>query len=224
MFNRIARTYDLLNDCMTGGMHRRWKRQACQALGLKPGDSVLDVCTGTGDLAAMLSDIVGRQGHVTGIDFSSEMLQVARQRFLDRSNVTWVQGDALALPFDDNRFDGAIISFGLRNVASVPQALAEMVRVVKPGGWVVNLDTASDCKNPLFWWYFSTVMPLFGRLFARDQQAYQYLCHSTQTFETPRQVEQLMQECSLSSTKIVYLGFGSVSLQAGQKNPRQESV
>jgi demethylmenaquinone methyltransferase / 2-methoxy-6-polyprenyl-1,4-benzoquinol methylase len=217
MFNRIAKTYDLLNDCMTAGMHRHWKKQACRALNLKPGDSVLDVCTGTGDLAAILSGMVGRDGKVTAIDFSEEMLEIARDKYKNIDNISWVQGDALALPFEDNQFDGVIVSFGLRNVASVPGALAEMARVVRPGGWVVNLDTASDCKNPLFWFYFSTVMPLLGKLVAGDYTAYQYLCRSTQTFETPEQIAAHLRQFGLNHNRIIYLALGSVSYQAGCK-------
>ncbi len=217
MFNRIAKTYDLLNDCMTGGMHRIWKQQACQALQLKPGQRVLDVCTGTGDLASYLSTLVGPQGQVTGIDFSAQMLHVARKRFGHIPQIDWIQGDALALPFEDNCFDGCIISFGLRNVSSVEQALSEMARVTRPGGWVINLDTASDCKNPLFWLYFSTIMPLLGKLLARDQQAYQYLCRSTQSFAPPPQLAQTLSGLGLQDVEIVYMGFGSVSYQRGQK-------
>lgn len=217
MFNRIAKTYDVLNDCMTGGMHRQWKAQACKALQLKPGGRVLDVCTGTGDLAAMLSGLVGETGQVEGIDFSEEMLAVAQKRFAQVGNIKWCQGDALALPYEDNRFDGAIISFGLRNVMDIEKALAEMVRVVRPGGWVVNLDTASDCKNPLFWLYFSKIMPLLGRVLAGDTQAYQYLCRSSKTFATPSQIQQLLHHLGLQNTAVRYFGLGSVSFQAGQK-------
>ncbi len=217
MFNRIARTYDLLNDCMTGGMHRLWKRQACHALQLQPGDAVLDVCTGTGDLANILSGLVGKDGQVSAIDFSSEMLAIAKQRFPHASNIQWIQGDALALPFEDATFKGAIISFGLRNVASVEQALSEMVRVVQPGGWIINLDTASDCKNPLFWLYFSFVMPLLGKVLAQDKKAYEYLCRSTQTFATPAEIQDILRRLGLTESHIRYFSLGSVAYQASRK-------
>lgn len=217
MFNRIARTYDFLNDCMSGGMHRLWKQQACKALCLEPGSTVLDVCTGTGDLAAILAQMVGPAGQVYAVDFSQAMLEVARKRFAHIPNITWVYGDALALPFEDNRFDGAIISFGLRNVASVEKALGEMVRVIKPQRWVVNLDTASDCKNPLFWFYFSVIMPFLGQLFSSDPTAYRYLCQSTRMFETPSEITAHLIQHGLVNTQIRYFGFGGVSYQAGLK-------
>ncbi len=217
MFNRIAKTYDLMNDCMTGGLHRQWKIKACKALQLQPGNTVLDVCTGTGDLAAVLSKIVGRDGLVTGIDFSESMLAIAQNRFSNLANIHWVQGDALVLPFNDNQFHGSIISFGLRNVASVHQALSEMIRVTRPGGWVVNLDTTSDCKNPLIWFYFSSLMPRLGKILSRDPKAYQYLFQSTQTFETPAIIQSYLEEMGLIHTQKIALGFGSVSIQIGQK-------
>jgi demethylmenaquinone methyltransferase / 2-methoxy-6-polyprenyl-1,4-benzoquinol methylase len=217
MFNRIAGTYDLLNDCMTGGMHRWWKQQACRSLKLQPGDTVLDVCTGTGDLAFILSKIVGPQGQVVALDFSEEMLAIAHKRFSKAANITWVQGDALNLPFETDRFQGAIISFGLRNVSSVPQTLSEMARVIRPGGRVVNLDTASDCQNPLFWLYFSKVMPALGRILSQDQDAYRYLCQSARTFETPAGIAAHLQELGLLETHIQRFALGSVSLQSGIK-------
>ena len=220
MFNRIAPTYDRLNDWMTLGLHRTWKRKACEALQLKPGDSVLDVCTGTGDLAATLAQQVGPIGQVTALDFSSEMLAIAQNRFLENAMhapIQWTQGDALALPFENETFHGAVISFGLRNVANVQQALSEMARVVKPGGWVVNLDTASDCANPLFWLYFSKIMPLLGRFLARDEQAYGYLCQSTQQFETPITLISYFQNVGLCQNRLFRFGLGSVAMQVGQK-------
>lgn len=219
MFNRIAPTYDFLNDCISMGMHRMWKNRACDALRLKPGDRVLDICTGTGDLANLLLKYVGPSGQVTGLDFSEEMLAVARQRFSKPANLDFVQGDALNLPFEDNRFDGAIVSFGLRNVADIGLAIEEMARVVKPGGWVVNLDTAPNPSLPGYWFYFSTVMPIIGRLFSMDAKAYKYLSESTRNFLTPDQLKALFAEKGLQPVLMTPLAFGSVSIQAGQKQP-----
>lgn len=217
MFNRIAPTYDLLNDCISFGMHRQWKRQACKMLCLQPGAQVLDVCTGTGDLTALLRQHVGTTGTVVGIDFSEEMLTVARKRFSNTQNVTFQQGDALALPLETNRFDGAIVSFGLRNVADISQAVAEMVRVIKPGGWVVNLDTAPNPSLPGYWFYFSKVMPLLGRLLSMDPTAYGYLSSSTRSFLEPPELAALFKAQGLVNVSIRPLAFGSVSVQAGQK-------
>jgi demethylmenaquinone methyltransferase / 2-methoxy-6-polyprenyl-1,4-benzoquinol methylase len=217
MFNRIAPTYDLLNDCISMGMHRRWKQQACRLLQLKPGSSVLDVCTGTGDLVGLLARQVGSQGKVVGLDFSDEMLSIACKRFAQISQANFQPGDAMALPFTENQFEGAIISFGLRNVIDVQKTLSEMVRVVKPGGWIVNLDTCPTPKLPGYWFYFSQVMPRIGKFLSMDPTAYQYLSHSTQSFLTPTALQQCFQALGLEHVKSQTLAFGAVSLQAGQK-------
>ncbi|MDX2084227.1 MAG: bifunctional demethylmenaquinone methyltransferase/2-methoxy-6-polyprenyl-1,4-benzoquinol methylase UbiE [Candidatus Melainabacteria bacterium] len=218
MFNRIAKRYDYLNDAISFGMHRGWKRAACRALQLQPGDSVLDVCTGTGDLIQYLLPQVGPSGRVVGVDFSESMLEVARQRFAHQSQVVQLlQGDALQLPLDSNAMDGAVVSFGLRNVVDVAQAIAEMTRVVRPGGWVVNLDTCPDPAFPLFGWYFRHVMPCFGQLFGRDRQAYQYLFESTQTFLSPEALCQSFEQAGLRAVSARRLALGSVALIAGQK-------
>lgn len=221
MFNRIAGTYDSLNACISMGFHKSWKKQACRQLQLPSGGRALDVCTGTGDLIDYLLPLVGPQGQVEGLDFSEKMLDVARERFARQANVNTninlVQGDALALPYPDHTFDGAIISFGLRNVTNIPQALAEMHRVIKPGGWMVNLDTCPTPKLPGMNFYFSKIMPIIGGLLAKDQQAYQYLSESTRHFLTPAQLKSAFEQAGCVNVISQTLMLGSVSLQAGQK-------
>lgn len=217
MFDRIAGRYDTLNDWISMGFHRQWKRQACQKLHLKPGDRVLDVCTGTGDLVAYLLPLVGSRGQVEGLDFSENMLQQARVRYRHASNVHFQQGDAMALPYADQTFDAAIISFGLRNVIHIPQALAEMHRVLKPGGWMVNLDTCPTPKLPGMDFYFSKVMPKIGALLAKDEQAYRYLSESTRNFLTPCELSAAFTGVGCQPVSSQTLMLGSVSLQAGQK-------
>jgi demethylmenaquinone methyltransferase/2-methoxy-6-polyprenyl-1,4-benzoquinol methylase len=216
MFDRIAGTYDRLNDWISLGFHKSWKRLACQKLQLKPGGRVLDVCTGTGDLISYLLPLV-KDGQVVGLDFSEKMLALARERFRDNPRVKLTQGDALALPFEDNTFDGAIISFGLRNVVDIPKALQEMHRVIKPGGWMVNLDTSPQPFLPGMKFYFSKVMPLIGGVLAQDQQAYRYLSSSTDSFLTPAQLKAAFEATGCRNVSSQTLMLGSVSLQAGQK-------
>ncbi len=217
MFDRIAGSYDLLNDCISMGFHKGWKHVACAKLQLPLGGSALDVCTGTGDLVRTLLPLVGSGGRLEGLDFSENMLAVARQRFEGVPNVQFTQGDALALPYADNTFDGAIISFGLRNVTDIPQALREMQRVIKPGGWMVNLDTAPKPFIPGMRFYFEKIMPLIGGALARDQQAYSYLSSSTKHFLTPAQLKAAFEATGLTNVTSQTLMLGSVSLQAGQK-------
>jgi demethylmenaquinone methyltransferase/2-methoxy-6-polyprenyl-1,4-benzoquinol methylase len=232
MFDAIAPRYDLLNDVISLGMHRAWKQKACRLLQLKPGDRVLDVCTGTGDLAGILADIVGEHGQVIGLDFSEDMLRQARQRFSQRPNLEWLQGDALYLPFKTANvapsadasgafaegFDAAIISFGLRNVADIPKALSEMRRVVKsgkPGGRVICLDTVPNPGLPGFRWYFRHVMPILGKLLSPSQAAYGYLNASTEGFLSPAELKRAFEAAGFSNVETHFVGFGAAAITMG---------
>ena len=217
MFDRIAGTYDRLNDWISLGWHHRWKRVACEKLQLSPGSRVLDVCTGTGDLIAHLLPLVGEQGQVDGLDYSPHMLAIARKRFGHYANVTLIRGDALALPYADNTFDGAMISFGLRNVADIPRALAEMHRVIKPGGRMVNLDTAPQPGISGIGWYFSLIVPMMGGFFSGDRKAYRYLSESTRCFLTPKELVSAFKATGCQQVQSQALMLGAVSLQAGRK-------
>lgn len=217
MFNRIARTYDLLNDCISFGMHRLWKRRACRLLALSPGDRVLDVCTGTGDLTGYLLKHVETAGEVVGLDFSEDMLAIGQKRFGHHDNVRFVPGDAMALPFEDGCFDGAIVAFGLRNVTDIQRAVDEMARVVKPGGWIINLDTNPKPNIPGFWLYFSVIMPLIGRLFSMDASAYHYLSRSTRNFLPPEALKQVFERAGLTQVESRGWMLGMASMQRGRK-------
>jgi demethylmenaquinone methyltransferase/2-methoxy-6-polyprenyl-1,4-benzoquinol methylase len=217
MFDGIAARYDLLNDCISFGLHRAWKREACHRLALPLGASVLDICTGTGDLIAYLRPMVGEKGRVEGLDFSSDMLAQARQRFGNADNLRFTQGDAQALPYPDNYFDGVIISFGLRNMTNLPLALAEMHRVLKPGGRMVSLDTCPTPKMPLMNFYFTHIMPRIGALLAGNQGAYRYLAESTRHFLTPDQLQAAFEEGGCHAVESRPLMWGLASLQVGIK-------
>lgn len=217
LFDRIARRYDWLNDCISFGMHRGWKRKACAVLNLQPGQSVLDVCTGTGHLIDYLKTHVGPEGSVVGLDFSAKMLEVARAKFGKASHIKLVQGDALALPFADNTFNGAIMAFGLRNVDNPALALSQMQRVIQPGATLVILDTCSTPVLPGFWLYFGKLMPLLGRFLGKDQQAYEYLYQSTRQFLSPQALCNLALEQGLLNPQAQRLAFGTVTLLSAQK-------
>lgn len=217
MFNRIAGRYDLLNDCISFGMHRLWKRSAVDMLQVQPGDQILDVCTGTGDMVKYLLPKVTKDGKVVGVDFSEDMLAVARERFEGTPHAEFIQGDALKLDIPNNTMDGAMISFGLRNVVDIPGCIREMTRVVKPGGWVVNLDTCPDPKMPGYWFYFNNVMPLVGKALSLDPNAYKYLSESTQHFLSPTELEAVFQEAGLQTVQHKTHSFDSVAAVAGQK-------
>jgi demethylmenaquinone methyltransferase/2-methoxy-6-polyprenyl-1,4-benzoquinol methylase len=217
LFNRIAKRYDVLNNIISLGLHWGWKRHAVASLHLQQGQHALDVCTGTGDLLGLILPYVGEVGQVTGLDFSEEMLSVAKKRYHDTSNLTLVQGDAMHLPFANDAFNASIISFGLRNVADIRQTIAEMIRCTKTGGRLINLDTAPLSHFPGFAWYFKHVMPRFGEMLAGDKEAYQYLQASTEAFESPEGLKALFEDLGLVDVRIERLGLGSVAMIVGTK-------
>ena len=217
LFDRIAGHYDGLNQCISLGFHHGWKQKTVEALALRPGDTVADICTGTGDLAQHLLPRIGPQGRVIGVDFSREMLHHAEKRFANVPNVQWHQGDALDLPLADNSVDASLICFGLRNVEDIPKALAEMVRITRPGGRIAVLDTIPNPPLPGYRFYFGTLMPLMGALFANDRAAYTYLFTSTQAFDPPELLAQHCQTLALADIQVERLMLGSVVLLVAQK-------
>jgi len=221
-FDRIAFRYDLANDVISFGMHRLWKDRALKVLQVKKGGTYLDVCCGTGDLALKLAKLVGNKGKVVGVDFSPKMLETARvrsiSRDLDSAAIEWLEGDAQNLPFEDGTFDGAIISFGLRNLTDLPRGLFEMARVVKPRGRVVNLDLGHPTMpifTPLYFAFFRHVVPLIGQIIQNDKTAYTYLPTSLDTYPKPDGITDMFQSAKLVDVLYEPLALGSVALHHG---------
>jgi demethylmenaquinone methyltransferase/2-methoxy-6-polyprenyl-1,4-benzoquinol methylase len=224
-FERIARRYDLTNDCISMGMHRMWKRAAVYELAARHNGSYLDVCCGTGDLALTIAREVGGDGKVTGLDFSGNMLEVARnrgERAVTAGRVTceleWKQGDAQDLPFADNTFDGAIISFGLRNLTDLQAGLNQMARVVRRGGHVINLDLGDPTMpvfTPAFNAYFRYIVPIIGEVLQRDRKAYTYLPESRNTYPKPEALTTMFELAGLKDVRWIPLAFGSVAMHVG---------
>ena len=184
MFDRIAGVYDVMNSVMTAGLHHRWRRRAADLANAGAGDRVLDVATGTGDLAVELASRVGPGGEVVGSDFSQEMLTRARRK---APGLRFEWGNALDLPYATDSFAAATVGFGARNFSDLDRGLAEMARVVKPGGRVVVLEITTPEKPPLstfFRLWFDRVVPLIGRL-TGQQEAYGYLPSSVRRFPAP---------------------------------------
>jgi demethylmenaquinone methyltransferase/2-methoxy-6-polyprenyl-1,4-benzoquinol methylase len=227
-FDRIASRYDLTNDAISLGMHHLWKQRAVHELQLKPAGSYLDVCCGTGDLTLRIAKNLGQEGDVVGLDFSPNMLRVAEQRAAssaghERSRVKFQQGDALNLPFDDDTFDGAIVSFGLRNVTNYQQGINEMTRVVKLGGKVINLDLGKSqvpIFSQLFAFYFGRIVPLIGHALQSDKQAYTYLPQSNTTYPDPQGISHIFETAGLKNVKYISLALGSVALHVGTVEPK----
>lgn len=219
MFDRIAGFYDVMNSVMTAGLHHGWRRRAVDLARVGPGDRVLDVATGTGDLALELARRVAPGGAVIASDFSQEMLAHARRKATDTPvPVTFEWANAMALPYADGEFAAATVGFGARNFSDLDQGLREMARVVRPGGTVVVLEITTPTRPPLSTFYrlwFDRVVPVIGKL-AGDPQAYEYLPNSVKRFPDPRALAARMDACGLDVRYILTAG-GIIALHAGTK-------
>jgi demethylmenaquinone methyltransferase/2-methoxy-6-polyprenyl-1,4-benzoquinol methylase len=204
-----------MNSVMTVGLHHRWRRRAADLAALQAGGSALDVATGTGDLAIELRRRVGPAGEVIGSDFSEQMLQRARVKAPD---VRFELGDALALDYPDDRFDAATVGFGARNFADLERGIAEMARVVRPGGRVVILEITTPTRPPLstfFRIWFDHLVPALGRL-AGDPDAYSYLPRSVKRFPGPRELAATMERCGLTSIRWLLTAGGIIAIHVGE--------
>jgi demethylmenaquinone methyltransferase/2-methoxy-6-polyprenyl-1,4-benzoquinol methylase len=214
MFDRIARVYDRMNSVMTAGMHHRWRSRAADLARVGPGDRVLDVATGTGDLAIELRRRVGPQGSVVGVDFSETMLELARGK---APEIDFQAGTALALEHPADSFAAATVGFGARNFSDLRAGLAEMARVVRPGGRVVVLEITTPQKPPLSWFFrawFDRVVPALGR-FAGDPDAYSYLPSSVRRFPGPRELGAELAGVGLTEVGWVLTAGGIIALHHG---------
>ena len=218
MFDRIAPRYDLLNRAMTCGIDGRWRAAAAAAADVCCSDRALDCCSGTGDLAFALEERVTDRGRVVGLDFSPRMIARAQQKAAARgSSVEFQVGDALNLPFADNHFDGATVAFGIRNVADLDRALAEMTRVVRPGGRVVILEITTPRRLRAFYrLWFDRVVPQLGRLLGRDGAAYRYLPASVRRFPEPPALAARMAHSGLTDVRWRLFAAGIVALHYGR--------
>jgi demethylmenaquinone methyltransferase / 2-methoxy-6-polyprenyl-1,4-benzoquinol methylase len=223
MFDRIAGRYDLLNSLMTAGLHHRWRQRAAERTELRPGDAALDVCCGTGDLALELATRVLPSGHVIGCDFSEPMLDLARDKAAGRGipRVRFEWADALALPYDEDRFDAATVGFGVRNLSDLDCGLREMSRVLRPGGRLVILEITQPTRPPLSTFYslwFDRLVPLLGTL-AGDADAYSYLPESVRSFPSPRGLAEKMHAAGLRGVRWTVLAGGIIAIHSGVKEP-----
>jgi len=215
MFDRIARVYDLMNSVMTVGLHHRWRERAADRAAVGPGDRVLDVATGTGDLAIELSRRVVPGGEVVGTDFSDRMLELARAK---APGIAFEQANALELPYDDGSFDAATVGFGARNFSDLARGLSEMARVVRPGGRVVVLEITTPSRPPLSWFYrlwFDRLVPLMGRA-AGDPDAYSYLPNSVRRFPDARGLAAAMAAVGLVNVRWLLTAGGIIAIHAGE--------
>lgn len=218
MFNRIAGRYDLMNRLMTLGRDQAWRRYVVAQAAVPPGGRLLDVATGTGDIAFQaLAQDAGVEA--VGVDFAAEMLRTGRRRSAGQ-HVCWCQGDALALPFPDASFDAVTSGYLLRNVGDIAGALQEQLRVVRPGGRIVALDTTPPPRNwlrPLIRFHLRTVIPLLGRLVAGDAAAYTYLPASTEAFYSAADLANMMSATGLEDVGYRTFMLGTIAVHAGRR-------
>lgn len=223
VFASVAERYDVMNDLMSFGIHRLWKRVTVELAGLRPGQQVLDLAGGTGDLAGLFCPHVGATGQVTLADINGEMLRVGRDRLADRGlldQVRFVQANAEALPWAANRFDCVTIGFGLRNVTHKERALAEMWRVLKPGGRLLILEFSQPIwpgLKPLYDVYSFTVLPALGQWIANDSESYRYLAESIRVHPDQETLKQMMITAQFEQCAYFNLTGGIVALHRGYK-------
>jgi demethylmenaquinone methyltransferase/2-methoxy-6-polyprenyl-1,4-benzoquinol methylase len=223
VFHSVASRYDLMNDLMSGGIHRIWKRFTIELSGVRKGNAVLDIAAGTGDLAARFADIVGPEGRVVLADINDSMLKVGRDKLLDngrQGNLEFVQADAQFLPFPDDSFDCITIAFGLRNVTDKDTALRSMLRVLKPGGRLLVLEFSKP-ENELLGKAYDTysfhILPLMGRLVANDSDSYQYLAESIRMHPDQDTLKEMMEDAGFISCEYHNMTGGVVALHKGIK-------
>jgi len=223
VFHSVAAKYDLMNDVLSGGLHRLWKRFTIELSSVRPGNRVLDIAGGTGDLTRKFSSIVGPTGEVVLADINDSMLKVGRDRLLDKGvagNVQFVQADAEKLPFPDNHFDVVTIAFGLRNVTHKDEALRSMLRVLKPGGRLLVLEFSkpkSELLSKVYDQYSFKFLPLMGKLVANDAESYRYLAESIRMHPDQETLKGMMATAGLVQCRYYNMTGGIVALHVGIK-------
>ncbi|MDQ6719979.1 MAG: ubiquinone/menaquinone biosynthesis methyltransferase [Candidatus Dormibacteraeota bacterium] len=214
MFDRIARRYDLVNTVLSGGTDAGWRRRAARTTGLAAGGSALDVACGSGKLTAQLARLAGPKGRVVGIDFSPQMLEVARR---DNPGIEFVEGDALKLPFDDASFDASTIAFGLRNLAEPIRGLREMLRVVRRRA--VVLEFVRPPTGPVgsaYRLYLRTLLPAVGGALSGQPSAYRYLSDTVDSYRTPAELQAMAAAAGWNHVSYVGLAMGTVGIVSGE--------
>ena len=223
VFTSVASRYDLMNDLMSFGVHRLWKRWFTATSGVREGDAVLDLAGGTGDIAASLVPLVGERGVVVIGDINAAMLRVGRDRLLDRGfvrNLSYAQLNAESLPFPDSSFDAVTIAFGLRNVTDKDVALREMQRVLRPGGRVLILEFSSvqsQILKPLYDFHSFKVLPRLGAMIAGDAESYQYLAESIRRHPDQATLKAMMESAGFARVDVRNLSAGIVAIHRGYK-------
>lgn len=223
VFHSVAAKYDIMNDLMSFGIHRLWKRFTIDAAAVRPGNKVLDLAGGTGDLTKKFSEIVGSEGQVVLADINDSMIKVGREKLHNQGyvgNIEYVQANAEALPFADNTFDLVTIAFGLRNVTNKDKALASIFRVLKPGGRLLVLEFSKpqqEWLNKAYDFYSFNILPTMGQVIANDKDSYQYLSESIRMHPDQETLQGMMEDVGFEQVSYHNLTGGIVALHKGFK-------
>ena len=223
VFHSVAAKYDMMNDLMSGGVHRLWKRFTIELSAARPGQTILDIAGGTGDLAARFSQLVGADGQVILADINAAMLEVGRDRLIDKGatgNIEVVQADAQALPFEENSVDCITIAFGLRNVTDKDMALRSMLRVLRPGGRLLVLEFSkptSPLLGKVYDQYSFQILPAIGRLIAQDADSYRYLAESIRKHPDQDTLLEMMEDAGFVECRYHNMTGGIVAVHQGFK-------
>ncbi len=223
VFDSVASNYDVMNDLMSFGIHRVWKKVAIQLANVRKGDQILDLAGGTGDLAILFEKRVGKEGSIVLADINSEMLRKGRDRLIDKGlvgNIRYAQINAECLPFEDNSFDCVSIAFGLRNVTNKDAALRSMLRVLKPGGRVIVLEFShpvDKITEKIYDFYSFKLLPKIGAVVAKDEASYRYLAESIRMHPKQDELKQMMENAGLERCEYFNMNQGIVAVHRGYK-------
>ncbi len=223
VFDSVAGQYDIMNDLMSFGIHRIWKRVAVQLSNVREGEQVLDLAGGTGDLTTLFAKRIGKNGNIVLADINSEMLRTGRDRLIDRgliNNITYAQVNAECLPFEDNSFDCVCIAFGLRNVTDKDAALRSMMRVLKPGGRVIVLEFShptDKITEKVYDFYSFKLLPKIGKFVAKDEDSYRYLAESIRMHPKQDALKKMMEAAGLERCEYFNMSQGVVAVHRGYK-------
>jgi demethylmenaquinone methyltransferase / 2-methoxy-6-polyprenyl-1,4-benzoquinol methylase len=222
IFDSVANKYDVMNDVMSFGIHRIWKRVAAELGNFREGQRVLDLAAGTGDMTRLLAHKVGPGGRVLAADINAAMLQAGRDRCTDKGlagNIAFIQADAERLPFPDDTFDGVVMAFGLRNVTHKDNALCAIYRVLKPGGQALLLEFSKPSRyiQPLYDAYSYTALPFMGKVIAGDADSYRYLAESIRTHPDQRTLQAMLERAGFEHCDFLNMSTGIVALHRGYK-------
>lgn len=223
VFDSVAKNYDVMNDLMSFGIHRIWKKIAIQLANVRNGDQILDLAGGTGDLTTLFEKRVGKEGQIILADINAEMLNTGRNRLIDKGltgNIRYAQVNAECLPFADNSFDCVCIAFGLRNVTDKNAALQSMNRVLKPGGRVIVLEFShpTDKLTEKFYDFYSfKLLPQIGKFVAKDEDSYRYLAESIRMHPKQDELKQMMENAGLERCEYFNMNQGIVAVHRGYK-------